>query len=1002
MASIAKVVVEISLDREFDYRIPAHLQASIRVGSQVNVPFQSRELRGFVVGLADHSAFGDKLKDIAGVVGDKPLIPDPIMKLAYWIADYYCAPIEHAVRTVLPSAVRKRGAQHKKQLVVSLNVDAKNVDGASSSVPEERQPLTAPLLALVESTRLAQPNGAGSSVYEERRINYFDAREPVGNETGNLPHWRQEGTTYFVTFRLGDSLPQMKLNQWKAELAVWLREHPEPHDEATRREYYELFPARFQNWLDQGMGSCILAQPDVKQIVEDALRHFDGDRYTLREYVVMPNHVHLLLSPLGENLLSEILHSLKSFTANKINKQLEAKLEPVWQHESFDHIVRSPGQVERIRQYIRDNPKSVDGASSPVPEERQALTDPIFAQKEPTLAPQSNGAGSSVYEKLPPKQRLVIETLQQHGAMTLSELKERTGCSESPIRTLEKNGLVKIGEETILRDPHAGLELLRTQPFNLMVEQKTALESINASMDQEKPGVVLLHGVTGSGKTEVYLQAIQHALDKGQGAIVLVPEISLTPQTVDRFRSRFGDCVAVLHSSLSDGERHDEWHRIRNGEAKIVVGARSALFSPIEHPGLIVVDEEHEPTYKQDESPRYNARDVAVMRGHLENCCVVLGSATPAMESFHNVREGRYELAEMLMRVDDRSMPLMRVVDMRIEAEKEGRPTIFSAELVQAIYDRLDQREQVILFLNRRGFSSSLQCEQCGYVAECSECSVSMTYHKKAHKLLCHICGAEEQVPPHCPECRDPGFKYPGMGTERIEEILAKLCPKAKVARMDSDTMRKKDSYRTVLDQFRTGKIDILLGTQMIAKGLDFPNVTLVGVLYADMSLNMPDFRAGERTFQLLTQVAGRAGRGEKAGEVIVQAYTPHHPAIQAARRLDYTGFCDQDLEFRRELSYPPFSHLVLLTFKGESEQEVMQTAAGFFQTLGKILPPSVKHSPPLPAPLARAKGHYRYQIMLRCEHTVKMTRPIRHVLASLKMPKGVTCTVDVDALSLL
>jgi len=730
MASIAKVVVEISLNREFDYRIPAHLQSSIHVGSQVVVPFHSRELRGFVVGLANHSAFGDKLKEIAGVVGEKPLIPDPIMKLAYWIADYYCAPIEAAVRTVLPSAVRKRGARHKKQLVVSL--------------------------------------------------------------TGNIP------------------------------------------------------------------------------------------------------------------------------------------------------------------------------------------------------------------EKISVKQDEVFQALEKHGQMTMSELKERTGCSDSPIRTLEKHGLVKIEESTILRDPHAGLELLRTQPFDLMVEQQTALDAISASMEKEKPGTVLLHGVTGSGKTEVYLQAIQRALDKGQGAIVLVPEISLTPQTVDRFRSRFGDCVAVLHSSLSDGERHDEWHRIRNGEARIAIGARSALFAPIENLGLIVVDEEHEPTYKQEESPRYNARDAAVMRGHLENCCVVLGSATPALESFNNVREGRYELAEMLMRVDDRSMPLMRVVDMRIEAEKEGRPHIFSAELVQAIYERLNCNEQVILFLNRRGFSSSLQCEQCGYVAECAECSVSMTYHKRVHKLLCHICGTESTVPDRCPECGDSDFKYAGMGTERIEEVLEKLCPKAKVARMDSDTMRKKDSYRTVLDKFRTGKIDILLGTQMIAKGLDFPNVTLVGVLYADMSLHMPDFRAGERTFQLLTQVAGRAGRGEKAGEVIVQAYTPHHPAIQAARNLDYAGFCSQDLEFRKELSYPPFSHLVLLTFKGESEMEVMNTAGGFSARLEKILPESVMHSPPVPAPLARAKGHYRYHIMLRCEHTVRMTKPIRHVLATFKLPKTVTCTVDVDALSLL
>jgi len=740
MASIAKVVVEIALDREFDYRIPAHLRSVIQVGTQVVVPFKSRELRGFVVGLANQSAFQDKLKAIAGVVGEKPLIPDPIMKLAYWIADYYCAPIEHAVRTVLPSAVRKRGAQHKKQLVVSLHADA-----------------------------------------------------------------------------------------------------------------------------SLGLG------------------HAEGDTSGLTE-----------------------------------------------------------------------------------------------------------------------KQLLLVETLHAHGPMTLSGLKERCGCSDSPVRTLEKHGLVTIEESTIQRDPHAGMALLSTKPFALMAEQQTALAAICAAIDSAMPGTVLLHGVTGSGKTEVYLQAIRHALDKGQGAIVLVPEISLTPQTVDRFRARFGDCVAVLHSSLSEGERHDEWHRIRNGEAKIAIGARSALFAPIENPGLIVVDEEHEPTYKQDESPRYNARDVAVMRGHLERCCVVLGSATPSLESFSNVKAGRYRLAEMMLRVDDRSMPLMRIVDMRIEAEKEGRPHIFSRELVQGIYDRLDNREQVILFLNRRGFSSSLQCEKCGFVAECAACSVSMTYHKRQHKLLCHICGAEEHVPSCCPECRDPEFRYAGMGTERIEEVLEKLCPKARIARMDSDTMRTKDAYRRVLGDFRTGKIDILLGTQMIAKGLDFPNVTLVGVLYADMSLHVPDFRAGERTFQLLTQVAGRAGRGDKAGEVIVQTYTPHHPAIQAARSLDYEGFCAQDLEFRSELSYPPFSHLVLLTFKGKNEADVMAAAEGYFDRLEPLLPESVLHSPPVPAPLARAKGLYRYQIVLRCEHTVKMTKPIRHALASAKMPNGVTCTVDVDALSLL
>lgn len=729
MASIAKVVVEISLDREFDYRIPAAMQPQIRVGSQVVVPFKTRQLRGFVVELTDRSAYGAKLKEIAGVVGEKPLIPDAVMKLAYWIADYYCAPIEQAVRTVLPGAVRRHGAAHKKQLVVSL--------------------------------------------------------------------------------------------------------------------------------------------------------------------------------------LEEV-------------------------------------------------------------------------------------------DDLPPKQQAVIDLLKAHGSLTLSDLKARAGCSDSPIRTLEKGGRVTIEETTVLRDPHEGVELLPTRPFELMPEQRSALDTVVAAMSCTPPRPVLLHGVTGSGKTEVYLQAIRHALDRGQGAIVLVPEISLTPQTVDRFRSRFGDCVAVLHSGLSDGERHDEWHRIRNGEARIAVGARSALFAPVHHPGLIVVDEEHEPTYKQDEAPRYNARDVAVMRGRLENCCVVLGSATPSMESINNVREGRYVPARMMQRVDDRSMPLMRIVDMRIEAEKEGRPHIFSSELVQALYERLDCGEQVILFLNRRGFSSSLQCPQCGYVAECDACSVSMTYHKRDHRLRCHICGAEEQVPERCPDCRDPGFRYAGMGTEKIEEVLGKLCPRARIARMDSDTMRRKDAYRTVLDRFRAGKLDMLLGTQMIAKGLDFPNVTLVGVLYADLSLHVPDFRAGERTFQLLTQVAGRAGRGEKAGEVIVQTYSPHHPAIEAARTLDYEGFSTQDLDFRRTLGYPPFARLVLLTFRGESEAQVAAAADGVHRQLVRTLHESVRHAPPMPAPLARAKGQYRYQIMLRCEQAARITRPLRRILAAVTLPRGVSCAVDVDALSLL
>ena len=600
----------------------------------------------------------------------------------------------------------------------------------------------------------------------------------------------------------------------------------------------------------------------------------------------------------------------------------------------------------------------------------------------------------------------VFQCLEKSSPMLLSELTAVAETTVSPIKTLEKKGLVVISQESIYRDPHEGVEILKTAPLTLMPEQAVALEKVIAAMDSEKPETVLLHGATGSGKTEVYLQAIARALEQGKGAIVLVPEIALTPQTVDRFRARFADQpkrVAVLHSSLSDGERYDEWHRIRAGEAVIVVGARSALFAPVENLGLIVVDEEHEPTYKQDETPRYNARDAAVMRAHRENCAVVLGSATPALESYCNAKNGKYIYVDMPSRVDDRKMPEIRVVDMRLEKDREGHHGLFSKELIHEIYARLDRAEQTMIFLNRRGFSASLVCPDCGYVSECEHCSVKLTYHKARHRLICHTCGDERAAPDRCPECGSKEFKYSGAGTEKIEEVMAKLFPKANIARMDSDTMRKKNAHRELLAKFRLGKIDILIGTQMIAKGLDFPNVTLVGVVNPDHALHMADFRAGERVFQLLTQVAGRAGRGQVEGEVLVQTYTPHHPAIQFARRMDFEGFCDQELAFRKELSYPPYAHLTCITLRGKHEPLVEKTGETLFHYLEQAVSDEVMLSPLIPAPISRARGEYRYQILMRAEKTGAMTRAIRRSVAAIeKWPKGVKCTIDVDATSLL
>lgn len=613
--------------------------------------------------------------------------------------------------------------------------------------------------------------------------------------------------------------------------------------------------------------------------------------------------------------------------------------------------------------------------------------------------------------KLTKRQEHIWTVIRELKQAPLQEVLESTGTTSETIRRLEDKGLVAIAPEISERDPYANEKILPTTPLSLNAEQAEAFRQIGqamASTDAQK--VFLLHGVTGSGKTEIYLQAIAKALTQGKGAIVLVPEISLTPQTVERFKARFSSgplrtLVAVLHSHLSAGERHDEWHKIRQGRARIVIGARSAIFAPVEPLGLIIVDEEHEHSYKQEEAPRYHARDVAVVRGQREGAVVVLGSATPSMESFYNVRRGKYTLLEMLSRVDDKRMPIVRVVDMRQENRKQKGTPIFSQQLKEAITRRLERKEQTILFLNRRGYSTSLQCTQCGYVAECPNCSVSLTYHRKAQQLRCHICGYEAGVPKVCPEpkCGNPAIRYSGLGTERVEDTLVKLFPHARICRMDSDTLKRKEDYRRILGDFRVGKIDILVGTQMIAKGLHFPNVTLVGIIYADLSLHIPDFRAGERTFQLLTQVAGRAGRGDVEGEVIVQAFTPFHPAIQYARRHDYLGFYDQEIEFREQLKYPPISRVALLTLKGRNEEKVQFSAAHVRKELEKTSAEltDLIIAGPAPAPLARAESLYRYQLMARTKKMPRLSELLGKISETLTLPDDINITIDIDPVNL-
>jgi primosomal protein N' (replication factor Y) len=637
---------------------------------------------------------------------------------------------------------------------------------------------------------------------------------------------------------------------------------------------------------------------------------------------------------------------------------------------------------------------------------------------------------------LPKRQRDVWNIIEERREIPLQELIELASTTASTIRRLEDKGLVAISPFVSERDPYARERIVPTQPLVLNPAQGKALNGIKARIsgiqgekseagDSSQPSVFLLHGVTGSGKTEVYLQAIAHALAEGKGAIVLVPEISLTPQTVERFKARFSSgplqtLVAVLHSHLSAGERHDEWHKIRQGRARIVIGARSAVFAPVDPLGLIIVDEEHEHTYKQEESPRYHARDVAIMRGQMEKAIVVLGSATPSLESYFNCKKGKYKLLELPDRVDDQKLPYVRVVDLRQTMRQGQGIPVFSPQLKEAINSRLDRGEQTILFLNRRGYSTSLQCPICGFVAECPNCSLSLTYHRKEQRLRCHICGHQEPVPATCPnqKCRNTAVRFAGLGTQKVEDTLDKLFPDARIERMDADTMKRKDDYRKTLGDFRAGKIDILVGTQMIAKGLHFPNVTLVGIIYADMALHQPDFRAGERTFQLLTQVAGRAGRGDIEGEVFVQAFTPFHPAIQHARRHDFIGFYEQELEFREQLKYPPFSRVALVTLKGRNEDKVKFSAEHLKRELEKLPAAAGTRdhgksvdrrnsfgdliiAGPAPAPLVRAETFYRYQIMLRTQRMSALSRQLAALMQTLAFPEDVIVSVDIDPVDL-
>jgi primosomal protein N' (replication factor Y) len=601
--------------------------------------------------------------------------------------------------------------------------------------------------------------------------------------------------------------------------------------------------------------------------------------------------------------------------------------------------------------------------------------------------------------------RVLLEA-DADGGITVRELSRLSGCGPSSIQTLAKRELVELYELCPQEDKFTEGPASKPQRSELTLtlteEQNNALDLIRSKLAADGPGVVLLQGVTGSGKTEVYLRAIDDVVRKGLGAIVLVPEVSLTPQTIERFSERFSN-VTVLHSYLTGARHHAQWEAIREGGSQVVVGARSAVFAPFKRLGLIVVDEEHESTYKQDNSPRYHARDVAIMRAKEEGAVVVLGSATPSLESYFNAEAGNYSRAVLSKRVGGRPMPPVEVVDIRQEYHAGRATRLLSHKLELCMRQSLGKGEQVILFLNKRGFSPFVSCPRCGYVLKCDRCDITLTYHKKYHVAICHYCHKEAHPPEACPDCNGAKMNYFGLGTERIEDEIKRCFPEYRTMRMDSDTMKGRDVHEKAFRALKNGEVDILIGTQMIAKGLDFPNVTVVGVISADTILNFPDFRACERTFQLLSQVAGRTGRGPKGGRVVIQSFNPNQYSILAAVRHDFEGFARQELEYRRPTGYPPFGVMARMIFRGKNEDPVRKRALKVAKELRNSCGGngrSIDVLGPAPAPVSMIRNNYRWHLVIKAPSYDALRDALRGKSAGNS--GGVREIIDVDPYNML
>ncbi|MDV4148203.1 primosomal protein N' [Enterococcus faecalis] len=604
------------------------------------------------------------------------------------------------------------------------------------------------------------------------------------------------------------------------------------------------------------------------------------------------------------------------------------------------------------------------------------------------------------------KKEQLLYYLQRLGTEKVTAVKEmkELGFSTALLNEAAKNGWLTFIEKEAYRDPFANQTFEKTTALSLNAEQQVAVETILQSVQEQQSQTYLLEGITGSGKTEVYLQVIAEVLNQGKTAIMLVPEISLTPQMVQRFKSRFGEHVAVMHSGLSQGEKYDEWRKIERGEAEVVVGARSAIFAPIENIGVIIVDEEHEASYKQEETPRYHARDLAIWRSEYHHCPVVLGSATPSLESRARAQKNVYQRLRLTQRANQAAtLPTIDVVDMRQEVEN-GNVSSFSMSLQEKLQERLEKNEQSVLLLNRRGYSSFVMCRDCGYVLPCPNCDISLTLHMDSKTMKCHYCGHEERIPYRCPNCGQDKIRYYGTGTQKVEEELQTLLPDSRILRMDVDTTRRKGSHEKILRTFGEGQADILLGTQMIAKGLDFPNVTLVGVLNADTALNLPDFRSSERTFQLLTQVSGRAGRAEKPGEVIIQSFNPEHYAIQLAKAQDYEDFYTKEMYIRHRGDYPPYYFTVQITASHPEENEAAKQMFQIATKLKQGLSPQAILLGPTPNAIMRVNNRYFYQVIIKYKQEPMLQPLLKEILTDTQRAtaRGLKLSIDAEPMNFI